>query len=279
MRQIDRRPFVFAVVIYLLAWFLGFPIRAQSAPLGEVECTLILDAASGETLYRDGVCDQRFSPASTFKVPLALIGYDSGILSDEHTPAWDYKPEFKAVKRDQKTVDPTIWEKDSVLWFSQEITRRLGSERFAGYVSKFDYGNTDVAGIAGRNDGLTRSWVNSSLEISPVEQVNFLRRLLAGELPVSAKAHAMTKAILPTFRSGGWTVQGKTGTTRLGESADKGPLGWRSLGWFVGWANKDARSIVFARLVIDTKRSDTPKGPQTRTIFLKELPNLINKSK
>ncbi|ESZ14994.1 class D beta-lactamase [Mesorhizobium sp. L48C026A00] len=274
MRQIDRRPFVFALVIYLLAWLFGFPIRAQSAPLGEVECTLILDAASGETLYRDGVCDQRFSPASTFKVPLALIGYDAGILSDEHTPAWDYKPEFKAAKRDQKTVDPTIWEKDSVLWFSQEITRRLGNERFAGYVSKFDYGNTDVAGTPGRNDGLTRSWVNSSLEISPVEQVNFMRRLLAGELPVSAKAHAMTKAILPTFRSGGWTVQGKTGTTRLGESADK-----RSLGWFVGWANKDARSIVFARLVIDTKRSDTPKGPQARTMFLKELSNLVDRSK
>ncbi|RUU32779.1 class D beta-lactamase, partial [Mesorhizobium sp. M6A.T.Ca.TU.002.02.2.1] len=126
MRQIDRRPFVFALVLYLLAWFLGFPIRAQSEPQNDVECTLILDAASGETLYRQGVCDQRFSPASTFKVPLSLIGYDAGILIDEHTPAWDYKPEFNAVKRDQKTVDPTIWEKDSVLWFSREITRRLG---------------------------------------------------------------------------------------------------------------------------------------------------------
>jgi beta-lactamase class D len=261
------------LVIYLLAWFLGFPIRAQSAPLKDVECTLVLDAASGETLYRDGVCDQRFSPASTFKVPLALIGYDAGILSDEHTPSWDYKPEFKAVQRDQKTVDPTVWERDSVLWFSQEITRRLGNERFAGYVSKLDYGNTDVSGNAGKNDGLTRSWLNSSLEISPVEQVDFLRRLLARKLPVSDKAYAMTEAILPTFQAGGgWTVQGKTGTTRLRNDADKAN---RSLGWFVGWAQKDARQIVFARLVIDTKRSDTPKGPQTRTMFLKDLPNLI----
>ncbi|UVC12972.1 class D beta-lactamase [Mesorhizobium onobrychidis] len=270
MRQIDRLPFVFALVLYLLAWLLGFPIRAQSAPLEDVECTLILDAASGETLYRQGVCDQRFSPASTFKVPLALIGYDAGILSDEHTPAWDYKPEFNAVKRDQKTVDPTIWEKDSVLWFSREITRRLGSERFAGYVSKFDYGNTDVSGTPGKNDGLTRSWVNSSLKISPVEQVDFLRWLLARKLPVSGKAYAMTEAILPTFQAGGWTVQGKTGTTSLRNDADN-----RSLGWFVGWAQKDARKIVFARLVVDTKRSDTPKGPKTRAMFLKELPNLI----
>jgi len=45
MRQIDRLPFVFAIVLFLLAWLLGFPMRAQSAPLGDVECTLIQDAA------------------------------------------------------------------------------------------------------------------------------------------------------------------------------------------------------------------------------------------
>ncbi|RUU30543.1 class D beta-lactamase, partial [Mesorhizobium sp. M6A.T.Ca.TU.002.02.2.1] len=149
-----------------------------------------------------------------------------------------------------------------------------GSERFAGYVSKFEYGNTDVSGNAGKNDSLTRSWVNSSLKISPVEQVNFLRRLLDRNLPVSDKAFAMTKAILPTFQAGGWTVQGKTGSTRLRNDADK-VRDDRSLGWFVGWAQKDGRKIVFARLVVDTKRSDTPKGPQTRAMFLKELPNLI----
>ncbi|CAN7628509.1 class D beta-lactamase [Mesorhizobium amorphae] len=271
MRQIDRLPFVFAIVLFLLAWLLGFPMRAQSAPLDDVECTLVEDAVSGETLYRDGVCDQRFSPASTFKVPLALIGYDAGILSDEHTPSWDYRPEFNAVKRDRKTVDPTIWERDSVLWYSREITSRLGGERFAGYVSKFGYGNMDVSGSAGKNDGLTHSWVNSSLEISPVEQTAFLRRMLAGKMTVSARAHQMAKAIIPSFRAGDWVVQGKTGSTRLGS----GGTGKRSLGWFVGWAAKDGRRIVFARLVVDDKRTDMPKGLATRAGFLNDLPGLI----
>ncbi|AZV22285.1 class D beta-lactamase [Mesorhizobium sp. M7A.F.Ce.TU.012.03.2.1] len=274
MRNFDRLPFIFAGILFLLAWLLGFPLRAQSAPLGDVQCTVIADAASGKTLYQDGVCDQRFSPASTFKVPLSLIGYDSGILSDEHTPSWDYKPEFNAVKRDQKTVDPVVWERDSILWFSREITRRLGSESFAGYVSKFDYGNADVSGNPGKNDGLTKSWVNSSLKITPVEQVEFLRKLLARKLPVSAKAYDMTSAIIPTFQAGGWTVQGKTGSTRLRNDADK-VQDKRSLGWFVGWAQKDGRQIVFARLVVDTNRTDVPKGLKTRAAFLKELPLLI----
>ncbi|MBZ9954187.1 class D beta-lactamase [Mesorhizobium sp. BR1-1-15] len=271
MRNVDRLPFILAGVLFLLAWLLGFPMRAQSAPLDDVQCTLIADAQSGKTLYQNGVCDQRFSPASTFKVPLSLIGYDAGILSDEHTPSWDYKPEFKAVKRDHKTVDPTIWERDSVLWYSREITRRLGPESFAGYVSKFGYGNADVSGDPGKNDGLTHSWVNSSLKITPVEQVDFLRKLLAGKMPVSAKAHDMTKAILPSFKAGDWTVQGKTGSTRVGE----GGKDRRSLGWFVGWAQKNGRQIVFARLVVDTKRSDMPKGLATRAAFLKDLPLLI----
>ncbi|MCA0023706.1 MULTISPECIES: class D beta-lactamase [unclassified Mesorhizobium] len=271
MRNVDRLPFILAGVLFLLAWLLGFPMRAQSAPLGDVQCTLIADAQSGKTLYQNGVCDQRFSPASTFKVPLSLIGYDAGILSDEHTPSWDYKPEFKAVKRDHKTVDPTIWERDSVLWYSREITRRLGPESFAGYVSKFGYGNADVSGDPGKNDGLTHSWVNSSLKITPVEQVDFLRKLLAGKMPVSAKAHDMTKAILPSFKAGDWTVQGKTGSTRVGE----GGKDRRSLGWFVGWAQKNGRQIVFARLVVDTKRSDMPKGLARRAAFLKDLPLLI----
>ena len=36
MRNVDRLPFIFAGVLFLLAWLLGFPMRAQSAPLGDV---------------------------------------------------------------------------------------------------------------------------------------------------------------------------------------------------------------------------------------------------
>ena len=50
MRNIDRLPFILAGVLFLLAWLLGFPMRAQSAPLGDVQCTLIAGAASAKTL-------------------------------------------------------------------------------------------------------------------------------------------------------------------------------------------------------------------------------------
>lgn len=252
------------------------PAQAFAASKGKVpECTVILDAASGKALYREGACGERFNPFSTFKLPLALIGYDADILEDAHTPNWDYKPEFKAVKRDRKTVDPTIWERDSVLWFSREITRRLGEERFSRYVSKLQYGNMDVSGDPGKNNGLTNAWLMSSLKISPDEQAAFVRRMLARELPMSGKAYAMTAAIIPQFQTGnGWVVHGKTGTGWLPGRDGKADRN-RPLGWFVGWAERDNRRITFARMQVGTGRASSPKGPELRARFLDELPALM----
>jgi beta-lactamase class D len=263
-----RLPFAVLVPVLMLG---GAEAARAASP--DVHCTLIVDATSGETLHRDGVCDRRFSPASTFKVPLAVMGYDAGILTGANDPAWDYKPEYNAVERDRKTVDPTIWERDSVIWYSREITRRLAAEKFAAYVSAFGYGNADVSGTAGKNDSLTHSWVDSSLEIAPTEQVAFLRKMLRSELPVSAKAHDMTIAILPQFEAGGWAVQGKTGSTRY-RKASEAAKGKQAIGWFVGWGQKGDRRIVFARLAVDGKQ-EGPKGLATRAAFLADLPLLL----
>lgn len=244
---------------------------AQQAGL---ECTVILDAASGKLLRRDGICDQRFTPASTFKVPLAVIGFDAGILQDAHEPAWDYKPEYNAVKRDHKTVDPTIWEKDSVLWYSRELVRRVGGEAFAGYIARLGYGNADISGDPGKANGLTHSWLGSSLKISPDEQAAFMRALLISELPVPAKAQDATRAIMPMFETEGWVVHGKTGSYWLRDTAYRIDRN-RPLGWFVGWAEKDGKRIVFARLQIGTKKGNAPHGPKVRDAFLKALPALV----
>lgn len=257
---------------------MGFASLAEAAPPANgPACTVILEAVSGKTLHREGACDQRFTPNSTFKFTLALIGYDAGILTDEHTPLWDYRPEFNASQRDRKAVDPTIWEKESVLWFSREITRRLGQKRFAHYVSRFNYGNMDVSGDIGKNNSLTRSWVMSSLRISADEQANFLRRFLARTLPVSDKAHAMTRAVIPVFDAAdGWVVHGKTGSGWLRDEAGAIDRN-RPQGWFIGWAEKDGRQIVFARLDTGKDRSDSPKGLKARDAFLQDLPKLLKR--
>jgi len=44
-----------------------------------------------------------------------------------------------------------------------------------------------------------------------------------------------------------------------------------SIGWFVGWVRKDARTLVFARLPGQPARADRYGGPLTRDAFLSKL--------
>lgn len=273
--SVSVRSILCSAALVAMSVAVSWSAAAQSSSMKPaLECTVIAAAKDGASLYRQGSCDKRVSALSTFKVALAVMGYDSGILADTHSPRWDYKPEFNAIKRDQRAVDPTTWLADSVVWYSQELTRKLGAARFGDYVKKFNYGNRDISGNPGKNDGLTQAWLNSSLKISPDEQISFLRGIVGRSLSVSDKAYAMTEAAMPAFEAGGWQVRGKTGTGWL---AAKGgaPNRNRPVGWFVGWAEKDGKRIVFAKLVVNGGKSDKLMGRVVRAAFLEELPGLI----
>jgi len=242
----------------------------------EAACTALADAATSITLRQVGVCDQRMTPASTFKIAISLMGYDSGFLKDTRSPALPFRVGYPDWNPSWKTTTvPASWIENSVVWYSQRITESLGKKRFARYVHTFSYGNEDVSGAPGKQDGLTGSWLSSSLKISPQEQLTFLAKIVRREFPVSPHAYEMT-AKLTTVATlpNGWKVYGKTGTgaaTKADGSED-----WEhSIGWFVGWAVKGSRAIVFVRQIQDTKEETTYAGPRARESFLRELPSLL----
>ncbi|MCG5242735.1 class D beta-lactamase [Azospirillum doebereinerae] len=284
---IDRRVFTKGICIGLGAAALSGPFGALAAtpakqadkqagkqPDGRIVCSVVLDAATGAVMFRDGPCADRVTPVSTFKIPLALMGFDAGILTGAHEPVWDHPRNQTLSERERQATDPTIWERDSIVWYSQELTRRLGMARFQDYVNRLGYGNRDLSGNPGKKDGLTRSWLMSSLAISPDEQVAFLRRMLDRKLPVSARSQEMTAAILPQFSAeDGWTVWGKTGSGWR-RNADGTPDRSRPQGWFVGWAERSGGRVVFARLEIGDRPSDTPSGMAARAALLAELPGM-----
>ncbi|WP_371867084.1 class D beta-lactamase [Pseudoduganella buxea] len=253
-----------------LAW------QAEPVPAGLLRCTLLLDAATGQPLQRDGDCGVRITPVSTFNIAISLMGYDSGFLHDEHAPRLPFKAGYADwVPAWRRPMDPHEWIKYSAAWYAQQVTRQLGEERFARYVRGFGYGNGDTSGDAGRANGLTMSWITSSLAISADEQAAFLRRLVRRELPVSAHAHDMTARLLRLDDlPDGWQVYGKTGT-----GSPVGPDGRddedHAYGWFVGWATKGERTIVFAQLTQDRHRTEGAAGPRTRAAFLHMLPDRL----
>lgn len=257
----------FGVLLCLLA----------SPALATPVCTVLVEVDGGKVLAQQGPqCETRNSPASTFKIALAVMGYDAGILSDEHAPAWPYKAEYDAWMDSWKTtIDPTSWLRESVVWYSREITHRLGPEKFQHYVDAFDYGNRDLAGDPGQNNGLTSAWLGSSLKISPLEQTAFLRKLLNHQITVSNQALDRTIAIMPQFPlADGWTVHGKTGTG-FQQNPDGQRDRDRQFGWFVGWAEKADRKVAFARLIKDDVKIEQAAGPRARESLLGDLPQLL----
>lgn len=237
-------------------------------------CTLIVSYPNSKILHEEDDCAQRQAPASSFKIPLAVMGFDSGLLTDAHTPSIPYKDEYKSdMDIQKKTTDPTIWIKDSIVWYSQQLTLKMGEEKFKAYIDLFDYGNKDISGNPGRNDGLTQSWLGSSLQISPREQVGFVTKLLNHDLGVSKDATEKTIAIMPEFPAGDWIVHGKTGTSWQRDTSGEYDRS-KPLGWFVGWAEKDGRKIVFAKLIRGEEKWDEYGGPKARDAFLAELPAL-----
>ncbi len=231
---------------------LGLALPAYSAE----PCLAMADAATGKWLVHEGVCDKRLPPMSTFKLPIALMGYDAGILQDEHHPVLPFKQGYVDWRPQwRRAHDPSSWMKESVVWYSQQVTLQLGAQRFASYVQRFGYGNLDVSGDEGKQNGLSASWLNSSLRISPDEQIGFLRRVLNRELGVKPKAYRMSATLLRRPDPvAGWQVFGKTGSGS-------------DVGWYVGWLERDGKRIVFAQ-------AGAGSGMDQRDSFLTRLPML-----
>ena len=255
----------------LVAELLASPAEAR------VICTTFADAHTAQILEEHGACDEEVTAASTFKIAISLMGFDAGILTDAHSPALpfregypDWRPEWR------ETTDPASWIKYSVVWYSQQVTQKLGEARFQDYVRAFHYGNEDISGDPGKHNGLTRAWLSSSLKISPHEQVAFIERLVNRQLPVSSHAVDMTSAITQIDVLDGWEVHGKTGS-----GWPVAPDGTRdeahAYGWFVGWAIKGAQGIVFARLIQDERQQKEPAGSRARETLLDELPAFLQK--
>lgn len=228
-------------------------------------CTAVADASTGKILVQRGECDQRVTPASTFKIAISLMGYDSGFLKDAHTPVLPFREGYVDWRESwRQPSDPARWMQESVVWYSQQVTQALGKERFAQYTKRFQFGNADVSGDA-QHDGLTLSWIGSSLRISPLEQLSFLTKLVNRQLGVSQQAYDMTAELTKYGQlPGEWDIHGKTGASD----------GW---GWYVGWASKNTRTLVFARLIKkdDSDPKEVSSGVLARDRLIGDLPALL----
>lgn len=261
-----------APVLALLA-ALAVTVPARAAE----DCFLATEVESGRVVAKQGLCATRHPPNSTFKVALSLMGFDSGILKSESQPVLS-PPEGADTERPETRgpQTPASWMRNSVVWYSQLLVRDLGAARISGYLKGFLYGNENIGGLKGESEPLTHFWLSSSLRLSPREQVDFLRRMLKGDLPVSPEAvrETMRTLALPE-QPAGWLTFGKSGSG-YGRLPDGALDRARPMGWFVGFAQKAGRTIVFVRFISLDMASREPLGLVARRQTLAALEPVLS---
>ena len=218
---------------------------------GREGCFVLYDSQDQSYVrYNPKGCAERFSPCSTFKVPHTVIALHTGIATGpEFSLRWDgVKRGLSAWDQDQ-TLRSAF--QNSVVWFYQELSRRIGQERETRFVRQFEYGNRDTSG------GLTNFWLESSLLIAADEQVAFLRRLWGDGLPASREAQRVTRSIMELSRREGRILYGKTGTGGDRET------NVARLGWFVGCVERGDRRCFFATRITGQRDAG---GRQARSI-------------
>ena len=241
------------VPVLALAGLLGMAPGGAASVLqpGVRRCVVMIEQKTG-TVWRsssDTACTTPLSPASTFKIPHALVALETGVIASDTVEKWDgvQYPDYAKWNHDH-TVTSAL--RPSVVWFFQRIAPRIGAARMHEWLQRLKYGNA-------RTDGdVTMYWLNGTLRISPVEQAVFLHDLYGGRLPIAADG---VKLIRGALEQPFGTAENANGVMQLDGPRPTGAT-WRPktgrasfdgtrVSWLVGDVDVRTRRYVFAAAV------------------------------
>jgi beta-lactamase class D len=238
------------IVVLALTFTAASFASGQSVPIGS--CVVVSDNGGPPQRWNGSAadCETRLSPASTYKIPHALIGLETGAVTETTVEKWDGVRHSNQLKWNH---DHTVFSamKPSVLWFFQKMAPRIGAARAHEWLERFNYGNADTAGP------ITLYWVNGRLRISPEEQLAFLSKFYDGTLPVKK---AYVDQLKDSMRQAPGTVENARGVHTLDASWRDGIVlnaktgattiaSGESVSWLVGQLTVDARKLTFASAV------------------------------
>lgn len=215
---------------------------------------VLLDLESGHyQVYNDANSKKRVSPDSTYKIISSLVGLETEVVTNENAQMeWDgtIYP-FEQWNKDQTLTSATI---NSVSWYFQKVDSLVGKTRIESYLKQMGYGNVDLSG------GINEFWLESSLKISPIEQVKILEKLYTYKLPFSRRNIDIVKKTIKLSDQDKITLYGKTGTGIVN--------GNQLNGWFVGFVESKGKVFAFATNIQGKVWTD---GATAKTITLSIL--------
>ncbi|SNS00432.1 class D beta-lactamase [Actinomadura mexicana] len=194
-------------------------------------------------------------PASTFKVPHALVALETGVVKspDEVIP-WDGTPQPFPEWEQDMTMREAVRVSNAAAF--QVIARRIGLQRERQWLHRLGYGNRQTGTL------VDRFWLDGPLRISAVEQTRWMERLAAGRLPASREHQRTVRDLIKQEEKDGYTLFAKSGWQNAPNPGT---------GWWAGWVERGGRVYTFALNIDVAKDGDAGKRATVARELLQRL--------
>lgn len=204
-------------------------------------------------IYNENKSTLRVSPDSTYKIFSALFALESNVITNENsTMKWNGRQyPYDAWNRDHDLFTAM---KNSVNWYFEDLDKRVQQDDLQAFLKQIGYGNTDFSG------GIGPYWLESSLKISPVEQVQLLKAFYTNQFGLKEKNVQTVKDTIRLEGKAGKQLSGKTGTGAVNNKNING--------WFIGYVETHENTYFFATNI---ENEDKAKGSKAAEITLSIL--------
>lgn len=233
-------------------------------------CAVVYDEISNTYfLYNKENCETEVSPLSTFKIVSALAGLENNVLVNENSTM-----EYNGVKYPIDTWNSNLTLKEafenSCIWYFRQVVDIVGQEDIHTMLKELQYGNSDISEWNGSKINslpeLNGFWLESSLKISPVQQVATLNYVFSRENNFNAENIEILKNIMYVTEYDNGCLYGKTGSGTDGKA------------WFVGFIEVNSNKTYFAVYLEDVQNKDIVSGNKAKEIAINILSNWENKN-
>lgn len=230
-------------------------------------CAVMYDESSDTYfLYGKEKCEKQVSPLSTFKIISALAGLENNVLENQTSTM-----EYSGVKYPIGTWNSNLTLKEafetSCVWYFRQVVDMVGQENIHAMLKEIQYGNCDISEWNGSETNslpeLNGFWLESSLEISPKQQVVMLNYIFGSKNNFSTDNLEELKNIMYIAELDNGSLYGKTGS------------GTDSKAWFVGYIEKSDNKIYFAIYLDDMQNREVVSGNKAKEIAISILSNEV----
>lgn len=182
-------------------------------------------------------CEEQVSPCSTFKIISVLVGLEKGVIDSVNS----------TMNYDDSTYPIDSWNKDlglkeafqtSCVWYFRKVIDQVGKDDIQETLNQLGYGNCNISEWDGCGINplpeLNGFWLESSLKISPKEQVEVLANIFNGKTDFAKQSVDILKEVMVNSQNENISIYGKTGS------------GYNGNAWFVGMVDNKADTYCFA---------------------------------